>query len=160
MNKHFAIDANGTTHTRNSENRVYSHCVAVRFSYERALAEAKKPHRSADSNFHHYAAFLDGTSEFLKQRSWHTAEQHAEQVAHDIEKAKEALAGCATVEEYSAMLIARSVGGVKKAKADGYYDRWHLMGWNSRLDLAQKEAARQRDRASVAEVAILEAKLK
>jgi hypothetical protein len=34
MNKHTATDANGTVHTRNSENRTYSHVILVRRKVE------------------------------------------------------------------------------------------------------------------------------
>lgn len=160
MNKHIATDANGIIHTRNSENRVYTHCVAIRHSYEAALASAKKAHTHDASNYAHYMAYINGTSEFLNKRSWQTDEQHAAECARSIADAKKNIGEAKSVEEYIANNIASAVARVEKAKADGYYDAWKVIGWNSRRDLAEKEAARQRARASVAEVAILEAVLK
>lgn len=160
MNRHTATDANGTVHTRNSENRVYTHCVAVRFSYEAALKSAQKTYKGDASNYAHYKAYIDGTSEFLVKPSYCTDEHHAVECARAIANAKANIGDAKSLEEYTANNVAKAVAAVEKSKASGYYDAWQVIGWNSRRDLAEKEAARQRARDSVAEVQILEAVLK
>lgn len=160
MNRHTATDANGKVHTRNSKGRVYTHCVAIRFSYEHALAQAKKPYIHAASDYAYFAAYIDGTSDYLVKQSWQSDEQHAADVARHVANAKANIGSAKSVEEYIANGVARAVADVEKSKASGYYDAWQVIGWNGRPDLAEKEAARQRARASVAEVAILEAVLK
>lgn len=140
--KHFAICPNGDTVTRTSKSRVYSHVVVARHSYSHDLACAERAGASdvTAKNFAYYRAYLDGTSEFLVRRNWHTDAQHAQQVLADVTRATEALGGCETLEAYRAMLRANALARVAERKAEGYYDTFGALGWSSRLDLAQKVA--------------------
>lgn len=154
MNKHTATDRNGLVHTRNSQGRAYTHCVAVRPSYERALAEAQKGWKNAASD---YAYFAERAAGRLEQYRWEDEGQFAIRLANEVKHAQEQIAGCANAAEYVEKTRAEMIARVEARKAKGYYDTFEVIGWNGRLDLAQKEAARQHGRADLAEVCILEA---
>lgn len=160
MNKHTAIDQNGHAHTRNSANRVYTHCVVARRSYENALAIANDPWSVDASNYRFHLAFIDGTSEFLAKKSWQTEEQHQAANAENIADAKDNLAGCNSLADYRAKLKAKRIAGVEAAKAQGFYDKLVCLGWCGRRDLAEKSAAGYRANSYYAEVKILEAQVK
>lgn len=156
MNKHTATDRNGTVHTRNSKGRVYTHCVAVRPSYEIALEDANSAYVLDKNNYEHYRAILDGTSEFLVQKSWRTPEQQAENNAEIIERATKAIGDCDSLEAYREKNRKARVEAVEGQKARGYYDAFSVYGWNGSRSLAEKLASSLRG-GTWAEVVILEA---
>ena len=140
--KRFAICPNGDKVTRTSKTRTYSHVVVARRSYAHDLACAERAGSSdvTASNFAYYRAYLDGTSKFLARKPWQSDADYAKAVAYDIARATEALAGCETLEAYRAHLRAEALDRVAERKASGYYDTFGVLGWSSRLDLAQKVA--------------------
>lgn len=148
-NKHTATCPNGAIVRRTSATRVYTHVVVARHSYAHDLAGAQrvgepgaKDHIA--SNFEYYRQYLDGTSEFLQRREWHTDESYERERKASIERAEQALNGTTTVEEYRAMLKAQALARVADRKAAGYYDKFEALGWCSRPDLAAKLANSKR----------------
>lgn len=162
-NKHEAILPDGSVAKRKSQNRVYTHCVAVRGCYDYALKSARTPGCSDADNFRFHKKIVDGTSDFLGPRDWEkTPEQLARRERDDaasIERSKVELNGCADAESYVAMKVAQRVAAVEKRKAEGGYEKWGVEGWNGRLELAQKLAAQMQGKAYIAEVQIIEAKI-
>jgi hypothetical protein len=156
MNKHTATDRNGKTHTRNSAGRVYTHCVAVRPSYESHLKDANAAWALDKSNYGYYRAYLDGTSEFLVKPSYRSEEDHAADCANNIAKAQKALDGCDSLEAYREKNRKARVEAVEGQKARGYYDAFKCYGWNGSRALAEKLASTLRG-GTWAEVVILEA---
>lgn len=169
--KYFAIDANGVEHTRSSE-RVYTHTVVYKASYEHALASAmsKEWDKQEARNFAYYVALANRTHEhaqYVRSTAYHpsyTAVQIDAMEARkqaEIEKrivdAAERIKGFADAAAWCAAERADRVAGVEKNKAEGYYDKWFNAGWNGRLGLAQTLANKC---SNAAEVQILEAKTK
>jgi hypothetical protein len=159
MNKHTALDRNGKAHKRNSANRVYSHAIIARRSYEHAVARANDVGRLERSNYSFYAAFLDGSSEFLVKPAYRSEEQHAAYCAEKIEIARKALEGCDSMAAYCEMCRLDYVAAVEGQKARGYFDELICLGWCGRRDLAEKSAARYRANPYYAEVMIAEAQV-
>jgi len=131
MNKHIA-KFKGTTFTRNSKDRTYTHVIVVRESYEYALEMAKKESRFDRENYNRYmitGAELDG---------------RGDQVAG------------LTEDEYVAQKIAKKVAAVEAAKARGDFDSYGQVGWCGRPDLAQKKLSSESGKPHWAEVHAVE----
>ena len=160
MNKHTAVLPDGTVATRNSKNRVYPYCVAVREGYDHALALAKMLIESDRSNYAYYKAKLDGTSKWLAKSQWETDEVYAERIAKELAEAEAEVGDCETAANYQRKLIERRVARVEANRAKGYYDKWGVLGWTSRLDLAQASAASARAKGYLAEAVIIETNMK
>lgn len=160
---YFATDANGKTHTRNSD-RVYTHTVVYRNSKERFLASANAE-MWADRDgwtYDYYAACAAGTHPHVTKitpaggfHHSYTAEQIAErqekqrqQNASEIADAKTKVNGV-TREQWIAARLAERVAVVEATD----FTVWHNAGWCGRLDLAQKLAAKYNDVAILPAVA-------
>lgn len=143
MNKHEAILPDGSVAKRNSQNRVYSHCVAFRRDYAAELAEAGKKYGHMVHNHEYAIAVVRGEHK-------HSAWEHA---CKGSQKAVDRYGydAAAAVDQ----MIAERVAWVENAKAEGLYERWFVEGWNGRLDLARKLAASVSVRRNVAEVRII-----
>ena len=158
MNKHFAIDANGKRHTRNSKGRTYTHVVVGRWNYDAALASAQNYdkldlHRS---NYNHSLSYVNGTSRFLTRNSWEQDDAaYVARVAKDIAGAVKALGGAANLEEYCQLQRDAALARVAANKAAGEYEVYRDLGWAGRLDLAQKNAGSHAGRFT--DIQILEA---
>jgi len=112
--KYFAIDANGTKHTRNSD-RVYTHAVMIQDTYARCIANATDAawDKTFKSNF-----------KFYQQN----------------EPAK--VAAYADAAAYVAAVHAEMVAAVDQKKADGDFDKWGAASFNGRYELAAREAGK------------------
>lgn len=148
MNKHFVILPDGQRATRNSKNRVYTHAVAVRQSYAYALQEAQS-HGNLDVHRSNWRYAKEKAEQGAAHR--HAAYQTPERQAEDERVAALSLA------EYRAELTAKAIARVEQLKAEGYYDKWFVAGWNGRADLAQKLHQSEANRLYNAEVITLEA---
>lgn len=160
MNKHTAVLPDGTVATRNSKNRVYPYCVAVREDYDYALMRAKMLIESDRSNYAYYKAKLDGTSKWLAKSQWETDEVYAERIAKELAEAEAEVGDCETATNYQRKMLERRVARVEASRAKGNYDGWGVLGWCGRLDLAQASAASARAKPHFAEVAIIETNMK
>lgn len=125
MNKHIA-KFNGTTFTRNSKERTYTHVIVVRDSYEYALEQAKKEGRYDRQNYKQYTITNDPK-----------------------------VAGL-TEDEYVAKVIADKVARVEAKKANGDFDSYGQVGWCGRPDLAQKKLSSESGKPYWAEVHAVE----
>lgn len=161
MNKHFVILPDGSEAKRNSKNRVYSHCVAFRRSYEVALHAAYNPSPAyldvLRSNYAYHAAYADGSSQWLGRNSWESDAVYADRRARGMADGARAIAGCSNAEDYIAKSIREEVAAVEQSNANGYYKKWRVAGWNSRRDLAEALASKERSNPYNAEVVIIEA---
>jgi len=147
-NKHTAILPDGSVATRTSQNRVYTHCVAVRMDFEYAYEQAAKygnweVHKR---NWEYFKREADPATARHRNLGGKTSENLAEQ---------DRIAGL-TLTQYRAELTGQAIEEVLKAKDEGFYEKWQVVGWNGRLDLAQKLAS-QHSGPSYAEVRIIEA---
>lgn len=138
-----ATDPNGIVHKRTSQNRQYTHTVVALRSKALALAAAvsKDAHRNRVANFQFHREYLDGTSRFLERRTWQTEQQHQEQMATDIQRAREELQGDMDVNDYVARKQREALEDVEKADLAGQFTRYENLGWCGRFDLAQKLAS-------------------
>jgi hypothetical protein len=125
MNKHIA-KFKGTTFTRNSKERTYTHVIVVRDSYEYALEQANKEGRYDRQNYKQYTITNDPKVEGL------------------------------TEDEYVAKVIAEKVARVEKKKANGDFDSYGQVGWCGRPDLAQKKLSSESSKPYWAEVHAVE----
>jgi hypothetical protein len=143
MNKHFAIDANGQRHTRNSKGRTYSHVVVGRWNYDAALAFAQSYDKSGlhSSNYKHLLSYVNGTSQYLARKSWENDATYAERVAKEVAQAAKRLGGAKSLDEYRQLQRDEALARVAANKAAGEYEVYRDLGWAGRLDLAQKNAA-------------------
>lgn len=146
-NVHTAILPDGRVAKRTSLNRVYPYCVAVRDSYEYALMAAKQWLKVDADNYGYYLRELDPAT-----RRYSQSEKQLAEFADEV-------AGCPGANAYCAKLIAKRVAAVEKAKAEGRYERWGVLGWNGRLDLAQKLCDSARAKPFYAETVIVETKV-
>lgn len=158
-NTHTVTLPNGEAATRTSTSgRAYAFAVAYRDSYPATLAAAKGDHCDVSNYAFHVreAKRLPGDyqieNQFRPGTSWTqtvTAEQH-QQHLDEIE-------GCADAQAYHAKKVAERVAKVEARKAAGGFETWCISGWQSRADLAQKEAARLQAGGWAVDVTILPA---
>jgi len=132
--KHTVVLPDGRTAQRVSQNRVYSHVVVGRRSYEIALANATAASAEAIDRKRH---------EIKRRRALGLPGDYVVSSFADLNEqfAREAAAFIAEhpdVQAYVAERRAARVAKVEAAKADGVYDRWNALTWASRPDLAQR----------------------
>jgi hypothetical protein len=146
MNKHFFIDPAGQTHTRNSKSRTYSHAVIFRKDYEVCRRQAANVMDIDVTNFNYAQKQVEteGWSEWTKEES--------------KQRDRDLVAKYQNGYEFAQAMAAKRVEDTDRRNAEGYYDEWICRGWNGRLDLAQKEAAKL-NWEDIAEVKIVEAQL-
>lgn len=145
----------GTIATRTTA-RAYTHVSCGRRSYDEAMRRATKDWGDTDrSNFAYHTAYLDGTSRFLVQPSYKSKEAHEADCARQIEASREELNGCTTVEDYRAMKRAAREEAVQAAHLRGDFDKWRVIGWASREDLAHKAASSENRNGYYAETRVV-----
>lgn len=134
---YFATDANGKTHTRNSD-RVYTHTVVYRHIKSEAMAAAHSDHwKSLDANNYEFdVAIATGNHNYTT-------------ITADRVAACKARVEAFTMDEYVANSLAERVARVEATD----FTVWHNAGWCGRLDLAQKLAAKYNDVAILPAVA-------
>ena len=130
---YIATAPDGTIGKRTTENRIYTHAVIGRHSYEKDLAGAhdKGSQKADGQNWDYHMALAAGTHEHCKF-------QHLDDDAHRAEWAAFA-AAFPTRAGYIETQHAARVARVQDRKAEGYYEVWHTLTWCGRLDLAQKQ---------------------
>ena len=143
--RHYATAPNGQVFHRGSDRRVYSHMVAGRRCRDHALAMAK-----SDSNMNQDGRNWDyANSKVTGQRSWYDFESE-ESRQRDRDRVAEGR------QNYIDRKRAERI--LKVSETD--FTKWNDLGWASRLDLAQKNAASHRSKPYWDEVVILEAKIR
>jgi hypothetical protein len=143
-NVHTFTDPNGTVHTRKSENRVYTHAVIARRSKARAVAfimaddwAAREAH-----NFGYYTAMVAGTHKNAKYTlAFEKPEKREARRSQEVEFHKSILADAVDAEAFVAMVRKRALAQVEANAKKGVYTDYTVIGWNGRLDLAQKLAS-------------------
>lgn len=137
---YIAIDANGTTHTRNSD-RVYTHTVVYRQSKADRMAYAtSKDWRDADGKNYDYAAACIANGKHLNLMSFAHYANDTARHAKDVQESVAHNRGL-TREDYISTRQAERVAIVEATD----FSVWHNAGWCGRLDLAQKLAAKFSD---------------
>ena len=172
--RYLATDPDGAVHKRTSESRSpsfkpYAYTVVRKGGYQTAMASATETAYSpkADArNYAYYVQIAEGNDPYPRStfRAKHperfTAEEIAEEKASvDAENERRYAdanerVGNHTVQSYVAAQRAWRIAHVEERKARGDFEVWHNMGWCSRLDLAQKLAAKEQAKGDY-EVAIL-----
>lgn len=149
----------GTVAKRSSQTRTYTHCVAIRESFEHALKRAEDApiRRLHEKNYRYDLACAAGMHEHAQFAENDPAWKRAS-AERCIALAKATTARWGDdVESYLDERQQQEIAAVYAERDAGRFDRWGVVGWNSRLDLAEKEASRQRNIPANAEVVILEA---
>lgn len=154
-----AVMPDGRIAKRSSENRTYTYCVAVRLSYAAALKFAMSPdwEKCERRNFAYYASCAAGDNENAVSRPG-DPEWKVKSAARAREMGERYVAEYGDADTYVSRQLAARVAGVNVRNAAGAYEKWDVVGWNSRLDLAQKLRARELSKGRAAEAVILEAK--
>ncbi|MDW9491721.1 hypothetical protein [Sinorhizobium meliloti] len=160
---YIVTDPSGKQHTRKTD-RVYTHAVVVRDSYEFDLAEASKIYDVDKQNFEYSVKIVNTNGEYLAQTIYpsYTPEQVAnvEQAkAQRLAKAQEEVNTFKTAQAFAEDRRAKRIAKVEERRAAGCYKLYDVLGFNGRLDLAQKAASAAQG-GRYAEVHILSAKLK
>jgi hypothetical protein len=132
-NHFFVIDPQGKVHTRSSKDRVYTHTV---LSYIKPVTYQDQidavdwaVSNSSDSywqSMKHIAdtGVLDHLPDFDVERR--------------VQEARNFIAKNPSLELYMARIGANALANFDAKVASGHFDRWVNLGWNGRLDLAQK----------------------
>lgn len=134
--KHAATAPDGSTLTRTSENRTYTHVITGRRDEAAYLAEADALSDQDRRNFDYYAACAAGTHEHVQPTAWRTPERVAEEIADAADRIKGH-----DRDSYAAALREQRLERHAERVAAGYFTTWLDLGWCGRPDLAQKAAA-------------------
>jgi hypothetical protein len=136
-NHFFVIDPQGKTHTRSSKGRTYSH-VVLRYTPPVTFEDQCKEIGWV------VAQNSDGYWKSMKLRAETGVLDHLPDfdVERRVQEARDFIAENPSLELHMAQIGARALARFE-AKVEGgeHYDRWHDMGWASRLDLAHKNAS-------------------
>jgi hypothetical protein len=138
----YTASHNGQTFNRSSKAGGYKHLVVALPNIDFAASRLDiKLHAKLDfSNYAYFAAYLDGSSTFLKSCGWRTDAQQATYNADQIARATASLAGATTLAEYLAGQDAKRRAAFAASVAAGAYTQYVVMGWSSRADLARRLA--------------------
>lgn len=129
-NRHTAVDPDGGMHVRNSDNRVYTHTVVAKRDRAYELSQ------------------LNVVSPYGRDR-W---------LSYQARGLTEYMDGHTSVEQYEDEVRARQHTWFQDVDAKGYFSRWVNLGWNGRIDLAEKLKASSAS-PHYAQVVILEAQM-
>lgn len=132
---YLATAPDGSIFKRTSDNRTYTHAVLVMPSHADALARASKLDKQDGENHDFHVEMANGSHRLAGRKSWHTDEQHAEEIANWKLLADEYPNAAA------AMIGKRDlrVAAVNALKASGYFDRWEAVTWCGRPDLVSAQ---------------------
>lgn len=160
---YIVTDPNGKQHTRKTD-RIYTHAVVIKDSYEFDLAQASKIYDVDRSNFDYYDKIVSTNGEYYAHKVYptYTAEQVANVERANAQRLIDAKVIVDTHKNRDAYAAARRddrIVKVEERKAAGSYGLYGVLGFNGRLDLAQKAASAAQG-SRYAEVLILEAHLK
>lgn len=142
-----AIDAAGQTHTRSSLNRTYTHTVVFLPKIEADLARADHDQDLDGKNWEFACKMVAWGGVYGGERKSY---QTDEAVAQSLALNKKAMDEFASREAAIAGRRADRIARIRKAEAEGYYQKWQNAGWAGRPDLAQKLAASIANKATVA----------
>lgn len=123
---------------RTTASRDYTHFIVGTPNIEAARRHAYdyKGTKTDASNYRFHLAFLDGTSEFLRQVDWRTAEEQAEHNARYIESSRKELAGIENLEQYVASVRQRYIASFEERVAAGHFNpgvlQWSMSEANAR----------------------------
>jgi hypothetical protein len=159
MNKHFVIHPDGTKSTRNSENRTYTHAIAVSpLSEAVAIEYFDKQYDMKTQEMFRYAEIIDEIEEngvTIKVVELFGSD-HNEFYVGDVrifidggyrqpgsitpeEAAGKALATYRRFTITANAELDRILGKINQIKKDGSYGKWEVITWCGRLDLAEKQ---------------------
>ena len=150
MNKHYVIDPNGKTHTRNSKTRLYSHCVLGRRTNASLINGCAIDIRYQERQVRKYSdpVEIEKICAEWKRMFGDSYEKTEERCKGWLENAQRNLERCRkTLAEYRE----------KSERGELIEPDWGSLGWSSRLDLAQKVADKHR---ADHEVLVIQAEMK
>lgn len=156
--KHIAT-ADGQTFTRTSKSRVYTHVVLAKASLDHQLAMVASKF-TIDLHRSNHAFHVGNLNPDCKLRpTWQSEASLAAEGQRYAQRAAEELEGTSTVEEYVAKKQAQSFARIEEDRLDGQYERWGVVGWCGRRDLADKLAATTLGRGYYGDVVVVEAQI-
>lgn len=138
----------GEVLTRTSQNRIYTHAIIGRHSYEAAMQRANRISAVDKDNHDFYVEMANETHRLAERREWHTVEQHAAEIA----KYKTLAAQAPNRDAYAELQRSIRVQAVEALKKSGFYERFVAMTWCGRPDLAQKELGKYSSAGSYVDV--------
>lgn len=122
---------------RTAADRVYTHVVIGQRDIEAAnrFAYGYEGTKTDASNFAHYRAFLDGTSQFLQPVAWRSPAEQEAYNANAIENARKHLGGAETLEAYIAVERDRMIAKFEEAAASDAFEmkalQWSMSAANA-----------------------------
>lgn len=128
--RYFIVDPNGKRHTRTTKNRTYTHAVIARRNLDVALERARWPGWDELDRSNH-AFYVREANPATRRFGPYSDEKLAEYVRY----------AAMTADEYVADQLKQRLDQVTQDVEDGDFDVYRVVGWNGRLDLAQKLAA-------------------
>ena len=152
-----AIDPTGNVHTRKSEHG-YTHAVLVRNSKAAALHHAnvvsyKWSLEAAREQFLYATWTIERFNTMLRAKRCEILARDNRYAEESIAKAKAFVAQHGTIEAYAESERAKNVATIEAKD----YSLWKVASFNSRRDLAEKEASKQRSREWTGDVVIVNA---
>lgn len=129
---HFAFIGARQIGKRVSQNRVYTHCIATKRSYDHDLKQAQEVSRNDRSNF-----------DFYMREAGYTDEESKYSIDYS-KSARDHLGDARDFETFKKRLVDARLLRVQKNEEAGVYDEWTVQTWCSRIDLAQKKLGEYR----------------
>lgn len=158
--KHIAIAPDGTTFKRTSKSKVYTHLTLGQRSEDHAwlVANSKVSQEQDGKNWDFYLQQAEGRWTCSSyERNTYNSPGHDEWVAkskaRDVSKGQEFLAENPTREGFIAKRLADRLAAVQATD----FTEWHDLGWSSRQDLGERNAASHRNKPYWAKVILVEA---
>lgn len=127
----------GSTVTRSSATKTYSHAIIARLSYDNALRQARET--TNDRTHWDYAtkcASVQPGEKYPSPKFSFTVGQDQ----HDEGQSLLRVYGADGVGAYCAARVAERIDRVEDRKARGEFEKWVALAWASRADLADKAA--------------------
>jgi len=159
-----AIDPNGVTHTRSSENRIYTHTVVSRFNTAKELQRVQSPaaEKYHASDYKFYGDVIAGkhkrTRYQLRDKTPEESEAYYAMIDADaVANAVKHIGDARNLREFVLAAVAANVAEIeRRARETDYFTKYTNGGWCGRYDLAVKLAGK-RTRDDFLDVTILEA---
>lgn len=151
--KHIAIAPDGTTFKRTSKSKVYTHLTLGQRSEDHAwlVANSKRSQEQDGKNWDYYKSQADGTYRYSSYVE--SGPNFATYKARDTARSQEFIAANPTREGYIATQLANRLSAVEATD----FTEWHDLGWSSRQDLGERNAASHRNKPYWAKVILVEA---
>lgn len=153
--RYIARDPHGGVHVAPDNEEPVSHCIAVRKRYSIVLANARKPHPTLRHQYDLLNSMSADALQSLDAGRWRAriGDLHYTRMR---ERAAILLLGTTNYEEYEEKTIMENVRRVEDLRAEGFFDRWHVVSWMTSFEQAEQEGAAMALQEEFRDVAILD----